>query len=86
MFRVARLQSALDELTEIWVQADSAVRQGITSASPNYSPQSTLRAQRNAEEVKELRKGKAARARPTLCFSLCDRKFLPLSSLCSLYY
>jgi hypothetical protein len=33
MHTVHWLQSALDELTDIWVQADSAVRYAITDAS-----------------------------------------------------
>ncbi len=33
MFRVAWLQSALDELTATWLEADSALRQAITAAS-----------------------------------------------------
>ena len=33
MFRVDWLQTALDQLTTIWMQADSALRQAITSAS-----------------------------------------------------
>jgi hypothetical protein len=33
MFRVEWLQEALDELTRIWLQADSPLRQAITLAS-----------------------------------------------------
>lgn len=33
MFRVEWLQSALDELTSLWTQANSAQRQAITAAS-----------------------------------------------------
>jgi len=33
MFRVQWLQEALEELTLIWMQADSALRQAITSAT-----------------------------------------------------
>jgi hypothetical protein len=33
MFRVEWLQNALDELANIWVQADSALRQAITAAT-----------------------------------------------------
>jgi plasmid stabilization system protein ParE len=33
MFRVVWLQAALDELTTIWLQADSAARQAITAAA-----------------------------------------------------
>lgn len=33
MFQVEWLQSALDELTNLWVQADSTQRQAITAAS-----------------------------------------------------
>jgi hypothetical protein len=33
MFRVEWLQIAVDELTTLWTQADSAQRQAITSAS-----------------------------------------------------
>jgi hypothetical protein len=35
MFRVEWLQIALDELTNLWTQSDSAQRQAITSASHN---------------------------------------------------
>jgi hypothetical protein len=33
MFRVEWLQEALDELTELWLRADSALRQAITAAT-----------------------------------------------------
>ena len=33
MFRVEWLQSALDELAAVWMQADSTLRQQITSSS-----------------------------------------------------
>ncbi len=33
MFRVERLETALDELTTLWMQADSNQRQSITRAS-----------------------------------------------------
>jgi len=33
MFRVEWLQSALDELADVWMQADSPVRQAITAAA-----------------------------------------------------
>jgi len=33
MFRVEWLQDALDELTRLWMQADSALRQAITAAT-----------------------------------------------------
>jgi hypothetical protein len=33
MFRVEWLQSALDELATIWMQADAVLRQAITAAS-----------------------------------------------------
>jgi hypothetical protein len=33
MFRVQWLQGALDDLADIWTQADSALRQAITAAS-----------------------------------------------------
>jgi hypothetical protein len=33
MFRVEWLQEALDELTRIWMQADSRLRQAITAAA-----------------------------------------------------
>ena len=34
MFRVAWLQSALDDLTTLWIQADPSLRQALTAASP----------------------------------------------------
>ena len=33
MFRVEWLQSALDELTRLWTQADATLRQALTAAS-----------------------------------------------------
>jgi hypothetical protein len=33
MFRVEWLQEALDELTNLWLQADSSLRQAITAAT-----------------------------------------------------
>ncbi len=39
MFRVEWLQSALDDLASVWVQADSALRQAITVATHLIDPQ-----------------------------------------------
>ena len=39
MFRVEWLQSALDDLASVWVQAESALRRAITTAANSIDPQ-----------------------------------------------
>lgn len=39
MFRVEWLQSAVDELAALWVDADSTLRQAITNASHQIDEQ-----------------------------------------------
>ncbi len=39
MFRVEWLQTALDQLSSIWIQADSGLRQAITAASHQIDEQ-----------------------------------------------
>jgi hypothetical protein len=41
MYTVQWLQTALDELTELWVQADSSSRQAITAATHQIDRQLT---------------------------------------------
>jgi plasmid stabilization system protein ParE len=53
MIRVEWSQSALDELTRIWTQADSATRQAITTASHKNEQ----RLQRNPHSEGESRSG-----------------------------
>lgn len=53
MIHAEWVQSALDELTHIWTQADSATRQAITTASHQIE----LRLQRNPHSEGESRSG-----------------------------
>lgn len=53
MFRVEWLQTALDELANLWTQADSAQRQAITSATHNLEN----RLQRDPANEGESRSG-----------------------------
>ena len=49
MFRVEWLQVALDELTNIWVQADSPLRRAITTATNTLDKELTADPYRESE-------------------------------------
>jgi hypothetical protein len=49
MFRVEWLQEALDELANLWMQADSALRQAITAATHALDQELQVDPYRNSE-------------------------------------
>jgi hypothetical protein len=49
MFRVEWIQQALDELTSIWMQADSSMRQAITVATHSIDTELQVNPYRSSE-------------------------------------
>ena len=56
MFRVQWLQAAMDELAQIWTQADSSMRQAVTAATQALDEELRMNPYRQSESREDERR------------------------------